>query len=113
MALGLEGYYGSMWYRSEVDIPAVPTGKKTYLWIPSEDGDIKVFVNGIHVPYANEKGESSEQFKGGFGTPVSFEITSAIKPNESNQITIIGTRTFLNELGTGGLMAPPYIYSAK
>jgi hypothetical protein len=113
IALGLEGYYGSVWYRASVDVPAVTAGKKVFLWVPNEDGDIKVFVNGIHVPYVNEKGESSDELKSGFGTPISFDISAAVKANSKNQISIIGTRAYLNELGTGGLMAPPYLYAEK
>ena len=30
---------------------------------------------------------------------LSFDITGAVKPNADNQITIVGTRTFINGLG--------------
>lgn len=35
-------------------------------------------------------------------------ITSAM--GADNQITIVGIRTFLNELGTGGLIGPVVLY---
>ena len=56
-ALGLLDYYGSVWYRSRVDIPQIPAGKKVYLWVGATDGKCKVFVNGRHVPYRNDKGK--------------------------------------------------------
>ena len=111
-ALGLESYYGPMWYRQTVKVPQVPAGKKVYLWVSSEDGNVKVFVNGRHVPYVNEKGERSDEYSG-YAQAVSFDVTNAIKPNADNQITIVGTRTFINELGTGGLLGPIYLYREK
>ena len=44
--------------------------------------------------------------------PIS-DVTAAIKPGADNQITIKGTRTFINELGTGALLGPVYLYSEK
>jgi hypothetical protein len=111
-ALGLENYYGPMWYRQNVQVPQVPAGKKVYLWVSSEDGDVKVYINGQHIPYVNDKGERSEEFSG-YGQPASFDITNSVKPGTRNQITIVGTRTALNEVGTGGLLGPVYLYQEK
>ena len=66
----------------------------------------------IHRLYVDEKGEKKDSF-GGFCQPVSFDITSAVKPGADNQITIIGTHTFINELGTGGLIGPVVLYREK
>jgi len=113
-ALGLMDAYGPMWYRKTVNIAAGPAGKKIYLWISSTDGSAKVFVNGQHVPYVNDKGEKSDVFSG-YCQPASFDITAAVKPGAHNQITIIGTRIapVPNELGTGGLLGPVYLYREK
>ncbi|NQU09708.1 hypothetical protein HQ590_02880 [bacterium] len=111
-ALGLPTYYGPLFYRALVKIPELPAGKKVWLWISSTDGDAKVFVNGQHIPYVNDKGESKDVF-GGYCQPGSFEITAAIKGGADNQVTIIGTHTFLNELGTGGLIGPVVLYREK
>lgn len=110
-SLGLDAYYGPVFYRTTVPIAAAE-GKKTYLWVSSEDGDIKLYVNGQHVPYVNEKGETKPFFNG-YCNPISFDISKVIKPNQPNQITIIGTRTFINELGTGGLLGPAIVYQEK
>lgn len=111
-ALGLDAYYGPMFYRTRVEVPAVPEGKKVYLWISSTDGSAKVFVNGQHISYVNEKGEKMDEFTG-YCQPASFEITAAVQPEAQNQVTIVGTRTFLNELGTGGLIGPVALYREK
>jgi hypothetical protein len=113
-ALGLFDYFGSVWYRANVPLPAVPAGKKVYLWVSCLDYVCKLFINGQHVPYVNAKGEAAEQFVG-FCEPASYDVTSVLKPGASNQITIIGTRPpgWINELGTGGLMGPVLLYAEK
>ena len=45
--------------------------------------------------------------------PVSFDITDAVKLNAPCQVSIFCTRTFFNELGTGGLLGPAMIYREK
>jgi hypothetical protein len=110
--LNLLDSYGTMWYRSTAKVPAIAAGKKVFLWLSATDGSAKVFVNGVHVPYVNAKGEKVESASG-YAAPFSFDITSAIKPNAENQITIAATRIDLNELGTGGLLGPVYLYVEK
>jgi hypothetical protein len=111
-ALGLGTYFGPAFYRTTVNVPEVPAGKKVYLWISSTDGSAKVFVNGQHIPYINAKGERADEF-GGYCQPAAFEVTGAVKSGATNQITIIGTHTSLNELGTGGLIGPVVLYREK
>jgi hypothetical protein len=111
--IGLQDYYGPVWYRTKAKLPANLAGKKVYLWVSSEDGNIKLFVNGQHVPYVNAKGETQDEFVGGYCKPISFDVTDAVKPGAENQVTVIGTHTFINELGTGGLLGPAYFYSPK
>ena len=70
-------------------------------------------MNGQHIPYVNEKGEKSDEFLNGYCQAISFDITPAIKPNTENQVTIVGTHVFINELGTGGLIGPVLLYQEK
>jgi len=44
------------------------------------------------------------------GAPLSFDVTAALKPGADNQVTLTSTRAFINELGTGGLLGPGYLY---
>ncbi len=110
--LGLQDFYGPVWYRMSVPVKAIPAGKKTFLWISCTDGQARVFVNGQAIPYVNSKGETKDR-AAGYGAPFSFDISAAVKPNAQNQITIEGTHTFINELGTGGLLGPVYLYQEK
>lgn len=108
-SLGLHNYMGSAWYRTSLKVSGVPEGKKTFLWIGATDGRVKVFVNGQHIPYVNEKGEPSDSISG-YCQPFSFDISSAVRPDAVNQIAVYCTRETVNELGTGGLLAPTAIY---
>jgi hypothetical protein len=111
-AMGLDAYYGPVWYRDTIKMPAVPAGKKIFLWVSSTDGTCKVFINGKHVLWVNDKGEARDEFSG-WCNPASWDITAAIQPNADNHIAIIGTRLFANELGTGGLLGPVLLYTDK
>ncbi len=111
-ALGLMDYYRSVWYRATVKAPAVPADKKIYLWVGATDGACKLFVNGTHVPFVNAKGEPVAEANGSC-MPFTFDVTAAVRSATDNQITLIGTRNFINELGTGGLMGPVLLVREK
>ena len=110
--LGFMDAFGTMWYRQTVKVPKIEPGKKIFLWLAATDGRAKVFVNGQAIPYRNEKGEALEAASG-YADPFAFDITQAVKSGAENQITIAGTRTFVNELGTGGLLGPAYLFHEK
>lgn len=112
------GKSGRMAYRTSQKLPALPAGKKAFLWIGSTDGSAKLFVNGQHVKYPvpektakNEKGDLIDAFKG-YCQPAVFDITAAVKTGD-NQFTILCDRYHLNELGTGGLIGPVVLYREK
>jgi hypothetical protein len=113
-ALGLFEYFATAWYRAKIRVPAVAGGKKVYLWLGGTDGNTKLFVNGKHVPFLDAKGQPVAEH-GGYCSPASFDVTSAIQPNAENQFTAKSTRwaSYINELGTGGLMGPVVIYAEK
>jgi len=110
--LGIGDYFGTVWYRAHVKLPAITAGKKIFLWISSEDGSLSVYLNGQHVPFARETGDTLTAFSG-YCKPVSFDITARAKPAGDNVIAIRATRTQLNELGGGGLLGPVAIYAEK
>jgi hypothetical protein len=110
-ALGYHHYWGRMWYRASVQVPAAGAGRKTYLWVGGTDGSAKVFVNGTHVPYVAPDGKSAEEFSG-YLQPASWNVSSALREG-ANQITILTERRDLNEVGTGGLMGPVAIYRER
>lgn len=110
--LGLHDWFKSVWYRTTVKVPVTVESKKTYLWIGATDGSVKVYVNGKLVPFTDAKGVTSDEFNG-YCQPASFDVTSMLKPGAENQITLFCTRTFFNELGTGGLIGPVVLYAER
>jgi hypothetical protein len=108
--LGHHNYFGSMWYRSDVSLPEA-AGKRTHLWVGATDGRVKLFVNGRHVPYQPAEGAAQDAFEG-YCQPISFDVTDYVQAGE-NQVALLATRTFFNELGTGGLLAPVVVYREK
>ena len=71
-----------------------------------------MFVNGQPVPHRDASGNQADSFSG-YCQPVSFDVTAALEPGAENQVTLWCTREFLNELGTGGLLAPVVLYREK
>jgi hypothetical protein len=111
-ALGLHNYMGSMWYRAQVQVPPGPKGKRVFLWIGACDGRLKVFVNGKAAAFHGPKGEKTDFFAG-YAQPAFCEITPALNTTGTQQVTLLCTREFLNELGSGGLLAAPVIYRER
>jgi hypothetical protein len=110
-SIGLHDYFGSLWYRTEVTLPAVPKGQRVFLWLGSFDGSAKVFVNGQPVQHKGFDGKLTPDVTG-FCQPFSFDITSVAKAG-ANSIALLCTRKDFNELGTGGLIGPVLVYAEK
>ena len=110
-SLGFHNYFGRMWYRTTVDLPAAKAGQRTYLWLGAVDGSAKVYVNGKLIPYTAPDGKKTD-VRDGFMTPASWNISGAVKTG-ANQITILSERTGFNEVGTGGIMAPAAVYRER
>lgn len=106
--IGQHNYFGKLWYRRKVAVKDIPEGKKVLLWLPSTDGSVKLWVNGKHVPYRDIKGKESDFFDG-YCLPAAFDVTGVIRAGADNQITLLTHRHFFNEIGTGGLLAPPML----
>ena len=64
------------------------------------------------MPWLNKKGEEVGIFNG-YCTPASFDVTDLLKAGKDNLISLLCHRNFFNEIGTGGLLAPPMIYREK
>jgi len=112
------GTSGRMAYRTTQKLPALPAGRKAFLWIGSTDGRATLYVNGQHVKYAvpektrtHEAGDLTDAFDG-YCKPARFDITAALQAG-LNQFTILCDRHRLNEIGTGGLIGPVVLYREK
>jgi hypothetical protein len=108
--LGYHDYFKSLWYRTELRLPAATTGARTYLWFAATDGSAKVFVNGKHIPWAAEDG-SKDEFVG-YAQPAAFDVTDAVAGGGLITLAVLCTRSTFSELGTGGLLGPLIFYRA-
>ena len=109
--IGLWSYFGPVWYRASFQLPDNSAGKRIYLFAGSVEGTLKVYVNGKHIKFKKGDGSTADVFAGSCQS-ATFDITDALKTGK-NTIALVGTRTDLNELGTGGLMGPIVIFREK
>ncbi len=100
-AQGLRYYKSIAWYKQSVGVPAGAEGKRLFLWFAGIDEAATVWVNGKLV------GASS---KGSF-KPFDLDITSAVKPGQTNTVVVRLANEVLNEVGTGGIIGPVMIYA--
>ena len=97
---GLRYYKGLAWYRQKVQVPANAKLDRVFLWCGGADELVKVWVNGKFVGISH----------GAAFYPFEVDATEAVKPGE-NVIVMCVSNQVVNELGTGGLVAPVMLYA--
>lgn len=100
------GFYrnGSVWYRFHFDLPKEGLKEGLGLFLGGYDDCADVWLNGKYI------GTSGPARK--FCKPVAFDITDAARPGAQNVLAIRIRRLLnLNELFTGGLFRPSYIFT--
>ena len=97
---GLRYYKGLAWYRQTVDVPATAVGKRIFLWCGGVDESAKIWVNGQVIGIS-----PSSTFY-----PFEIDATSAVKPGK-NEIVFCISNVVVNEVGTGGIVAPVILYA--
>ena len=109
---GLHYYKGLAWYRTELVIPERFKGRRIYLWFGGIDEHAKVWLNGQLLGTSDHPGHGLPAMAGTF-KPFDFEATSAVRFGEPNFLAVKITNVRLNELGTGGIVAPVMFWSPK
>ncbi len=97
---GLRYYKGLAWYRQTVDVPAADAGKRLFLWCGGVDEKAKVWMNGQSIGISH----------GAAFYPFELDATPAVKSGK-NVITFCVANDVVNELGTGGIVAPVMLYA--
>ncbi|MDD3951132.1 MAG: beta galactosidase jelly roll domain-containing protein [Desulfobacterales bacterium] len=96
--------HGSIWYRAKVKLPALDDLKPDEgvgLFVGGGDHIVTAYVNGVKV------GKIS-----GFLKPGVWDITDHIaRDGRPNSMVISVRRMTNNEVGTGGLMYPSFIFA--
>lgn len=99
---GLRYYKGLAWYRQIVDVPAEFKDQRLFLWCGGVDEKAKVWVNGKPIGIS----------PGAAFYPFELDATEAVRPGK-NVIAICVVNDVVNELGTGGIVAPVLVYAPK
>jgi hypothetical protein len=97
--LGLRHFKGKAWYRQTVDVPAKFKDKRIFLWFGGVDEKVVVWVNNVQI------GSGSGSFR-----PFELDATNAVTPGK-NTVVVQAINEQLNELGTGGIVAPVMFYA--
>lgn len=98
---GLRYYKGIAWYRQVVDVPAQWKGRRVFFWCGGIDEKAKVWVNGREIGISPRS----------VFVPFELDATGAIQPGGKNVVTICVNNEVVNELGTGGIVAPVMFYA--
>jgi hypothetical protein len=99
---GLRTYKGQCWYRQTVQVPSAEAGKRLFLWFGGVDEKARVWVNGREIGIS----------PGSAFTPFELDATSAIRPG-ANVVVVCVLNQHVNELGTGGIVAPVMLYAPR
>lgn len=97
---GLRYYKGLAWYRQTVEVPAAAAGKRIFLWCGGVDETAKVWVNGRVIGIS----------PGATFYPFEMDATEAVKAGKNVLVFCVSNQT-VNELGTGGIVAPVILYA--
>lgn len=97
---GLRYYKGEAWYRQSVDLPAIPKDRKVLLWFGGVDEKARVWLNDHLL------GDSP----GRAFVPFEFDVTAFVRPQGRNVVGVRIINATLNEVGTGGIVAPVFFW---
>lgn len=97
---GLRYYKGLAWYRQTVEVPKAFVGRRLFLWCGGVDEKAKVWVNGKPIGIS----------PGAAFSPFELDATEAVVAGK-NEIVFAVVNDVVNELGTGGIVAPVILYA--
>lgn len=98
---GLRHYKGLAWYRQTISVPAEFSGKRLFLWCGGVDEKAKVWLNGKLLGIS----------PGSAFYPFEMDATDAVRPGGKNVVTFCVVNEVVDELGTGGIVAPVLLYA--
>lgn len=97
---GLRYYKGLAWYRQSLEVPPDAAGKRIFVWCGGVDEKAKFWVNGIPVGVSH----------GAAFYPFELDATAAVRAG-ANDVVVCVVNDTVHELGTGGIVAPVFLYS--
>jgi len=109
---GLHYYKGDAWYRTHIEIPKKFEGRQVLLWFGGVDEHASVWVNGQFAGESDHPGEGVPGMAGVF-KPFDIPVSKLLRFDRPNMIAVKITNEAVNELGTGGIVAPVMFWSPK
>lgn len=97
---GLRYYKGLAWHRQTLELPADFPRERVFFWCGGVDEKAKVWINGKQIGIS----------PGAAFSPFEMDATDAVKPGK-NVIVVAVLNEVVNELGTGGIVAPVMLYA--
>lgn len=97
---GLRYYKGLAWYRQSIDVPPEFIGQRVFFWCGGVDELAKVWINGKLVGISH----------GAAFYPFELDASEMLNAGR-NEIVIAVSNAVVNELGTGGIVAPVMLYA--
>jgi len=97
---GLRYYKGLAWYRQSIEVPKDAANERVFLWCGGVDESAKVWINGKPIGISH----------GAAMYPFEVDATGALQPGK-NVIVMCVANLVVNELGTGGILAPVFLYA--
>ncbi len=100
-------YCGTLWYRFRERVPASARGRKVILYCPTVETEAWVWVNGQYIghrPYLEAYIRPA---------PMEMDVTDALRPGETNEITIRVSTSLSPAQAGAGLLSRVFLYSPK
>jgi len=100
-------YLGNIWYRLKADVPASFKGRKVILYAPIVETEAWCWVNGKYVGH--------RPYREAYIRPMQMEVdvTSALRPGETNVIALRVNTSLSAAWGASGLMSRLFLYAPK
>ncbi|HYE17426.1 MAG TPA: DUF4838 domain-containing protein [Tepidisphaeraceae bacterium] len=101
-AQGLGAYKGAVWYRDRFTLPPTAKGQPVGLLLGGFDDEARVWLNGQPIGTSGRR----------FSKAAAFDLTESVKYDVENTLVIQVVRnSAANELGTGGLIRPSFVFA--
>ncbi|MEV0272363.1 DUF4838 domain-containing protein [Hamadaea sp. NPDC050747] len=101
---GLSYFRGAYWYRTALPISAAWAQRRLSLWLGSVDESVRAWVNGNELPLIT----GSKSFQ-----PWEFDLRGKLRFDGTDRLVLRVVNRNLNELGTGGLVGPAFVWAAE
>ncbi|MBI2200412.1 MAG: hypothetical protein HYU43_00535, partial [Armatimonadetes bacterium] len=100
-------YIGTLWYRFNVDVPALAKDRKVMIYAPVVETEAWCWVNGEYVGH--------RPYQEAYIRPLQmeFDVTQAIRPGAANQVTIRVSTSLMEAQASDGLFSRVFLYAPK